>query len=58
VKKEIAPGLEISRKAHARGVKALDELQFRRKGLAVSVVIIVALIVGLVLKIRRMEKPK
>jgi predicted CXXCH cytochrome family protein len=58
VKKEIAPGLEISRKAHARGVKALDELQFRRKGLAVSVVIIAALIVGLVVKIRRMEKPK
>jgi len=58
VKKETAPGLEISSKAYARGVKALEELQFRRKGLAVSVIIIAALIVGLVFKIRQMEKPK
>jgi predicted CXXCH cytochrome family protein len=58
VKAEVQPGLEISRKAYARGVKALDELQFRRKGLAVSALIIVALIVGLVLKIRRLEGKK
>jgi predicted CXXCH cytochrome family protein len=58
VKKETAPGLEISGKAYARGIKALDELQFRRKGLAVSVFIIAALVVGLVFKIRQMEKPK
>jgi hypothetical protein len=37
-------------------MKALDELQFRRKGLAVSVLIILALVVGLVLKIRQMER--
>jgi hypothetical protein len=58
VKQETAPGLEISKKAHERGLKALDELQFRRKGLAVSALIILALVVGLVLKIRQMEKPK
>lgn len=58
VKRETEPGVEISGKAYARGLKALDELQFRRKGLAVSVLIIGALIVGLVLKIREMEKPK
>lgn len=58
VKKETAPGLEISAKAHARGVKALDELQFRRKGLAVSVLVILVLVVGLVLKIREMERRK
>jgi hypothetical protein len=58
VKKETEPGMEISGKAYAKGLKALDELQFRRKGLAVSVLIIGALIVGLVLKIREMEKPK
>jgi predicted CXXCH cytochrome family protein len=58
VKKETAPGLEISAKSYAKGVKALDELQFRRKGLGVSVLIIGALIVGLVLKIRDIEKPK
>ncbi len=56
--KETEPGMEISSKTYARGLKALDELQFRRKGLAVSVLIIGALIVGLVLKIREMEKPK
>ena len=58
VKKESAPGLEISAKAQARGIKALDELQFRRKGLAVSVVVILALVVGLVFKIREMERRK
>jgi hypothetical protein len=55
VQAQVKPGLEISDKMHSRGIKALQELQFRRKGLAVSVLIIVALIVGLVLKIRRLE---
>jgi predicted CXXCH cytochrome family protein len=55
VKAEVKPGLEISEKAYARGVKSLDELQYRRKGLVVSVLIIAALIVGLVKKIRRLE---
>jgi hypothetical protein len=58
VKKETTPGLEASAKAFERGTRALDELQFRRKGLAVSALIILALVVGLVLKIRQMEKPK
>ncbi len=57
--KEVAPGLKAAEKAHARAVKALDELQFRRKGLAISALIIFALVVGLILKIRQMErKPK
>jgi hypothetical protein len=55
VNAEVKPGLEISDKARARGVRVLDELQFRRKGLAVSAVIILALVVGLVMKIRQME---
>jgi predicted CXXCH cytochrome family protein len=58
VKKETEPGLAISAKAYALGIRALDELQFRRKGLAVSIVIILALIFGLVLKIRQMERGK
>jgi Cytochrome c3 len=58
VNAEVKPGLEISEKARARGIRALDELQFRRKGLAVSVLIILALIVGLVLKIRQMERKR
>jgi hypothetical protein len=56
VQTQVKPGLEVVQKARSRGLTALDELQFRRKGLAVSVLIIVALIVGLVLKIRRVEK--
>ena len=56
VKKEAEPGLLISAKAYARGVRALDELQFRRKGLAVSVAIILALIAGLVVKIRQLDR--
>jgi predicted CXXCH cytochrome family protein len=55
LKKEIDPGLQVSAKAYAGGRKALEELGFRRKWLAVSAVIILALIVGLVLKIRQME---
>jgi hypothetical protein len=54
--KEVAPGLKVAEKAHARGVRALDELQFRRKGLAISALIIFALVVGLILKIRQMER--
>ena len=57
--KEVEPGLKVVEKSQARGAKALDELQFRRKGLAISALIIFALVVGLILKIRQMErKPK
>ncbi len=57
--KEVEPGVAVSEKAYARGVKAMNELQFRRNGLAISTLIILALIIGLILKIRQMErKPK
>jgi len=56
VKKETEPGLTISAKAYARGVRALEELQFRRKGLAVSLVIILAVIAGIVVKIRQLDR--
>jgi hypothetical protein len=55
-KKEAEPGLAISAKAYARGVRALDELQFRRKGLGVSLMVILALIAGLVVKIRQLDR--
>jgi hypothetical protein len=55
VRTEAEPGLAIADRARARGLRALDELRFRRRGLAVSVVVIVALIGGLVLKIRQLE---
>jgi len=56
VKKETEAGLAISAKAHARGERALDEVQFRRKGLGVSLAIILVLIAGLVIKIRQIER--
>ncbi len=56
VAKEAEPGLAVSAKALARGGRALEELAFRRKGLGVSVVVILALIVGLVLKIREVDR--
>ncbi len=54
---EAGTGMEITGEALNRGGEALDELRFRRIGLAVSVVVIGGLIVGLVLKIREIEQP-
>ncbi len=58
VKQEVEAGLTISQKAYARGVRALDELQFRRKGLAVSLVIVLALIAAVVMKIRQLDRQR
>ena len=58
VQAEVDGGLAIARKAHARGLRALDELRFRRTGLVISVVIIIGLIVAVLLKIRYLERPR
>jgi hypothetical protein len=59
VRTQVDAGLEIAGQAHVRGERAMADLQFRRMGLAISAVIIVALIVGLMLKIRQVEaKPQ
>ncbi len=55
VDKEVAAGLTIAEKAQQRGLRAMDELRFRRAGLGVSLVVILALIVAVVLKIRQLE---
>lgn len=57
VASEAEPGHEVAAAALTRGHEALGELRFRRIGLAVSVLIVGALIVGLVLKIRELEAP-
>jgi predicted CXXCH cytochrome family protein len=49
-------GDKIAAATHAKGVKALEDLAFRHRGLWVSVGIILVVIVGLVLKIRDMEQ--
>jgi hypothetical protein len=53
----VAEGRTIVARAHARGVRAQEELQFRRRGLAVSVLIIFTLIAALAMKIRQIERP-
>ncbi len=52
---EVDEGLAIAVGVFASGERALRELRFRRTGLVVFVMIIVALIVGLVMKIRQTE---
>jgi uncharacterized tellurite resistance protein B-like protein len=55
VAEEVDAGLEVTDRAHARGLDAFRELRFRRTGLAVSSLIILILIAGLLLKIRETE---
>ncbi len=47
-----AEGLENARAALAAGRAGLDELAFRRRGLAISLIFILAVAIGLALKIR------
>lgn len=51
----ITPGLEVAARSRAAGERALDELQFRRKGLGVSLFFILFLAAVIYLKIRQME---
>jgi Cytochrome c3 len=53
----VTEGRGIAARAHARGVRAHEELQFRRRGLGVSVLIILTLIAALAMKIRQIERP-
>jgi hypothetical protein len=46
----------VAATALAAGQAAMDELQFRRKGLAVSLVLILLVLVGLYLKIREVDR--
>jgi predicted CXXCH cytochrome family protein len=49
-------GMEIANKAYQQGQAALEELQFRRKGLGLSLVVIALLAAGLYVKIRRLDR--
>lgn len=52
----IKPGFEITSSAKIDGQSAVDNYYFRRKGLAVSTLIVTLLVIGLYIKIRRIEK--
>ena len=56
VKQEVEAGLAISAKAYARGVRAMEEPRLRRVWFGVSLVVILALIAGLVMKIRQTDR--
>lgn len=56
VEASVSEGLEIAGQAEARGIEALEELQFRRLGLAVSLAVILLVILGLLLLLRRIER--
>lgn len=51
----VDPGLEVSNRSYQEGLDALEQLRFRRNGLAVSLAIIVLTVLALYLKIRQLE---
>jgi predicted CXXCH cytochrome family protein len=55
VEDKVKEGLAITKKAEAMGAAALEELDFRRIGLAISLVFILVMVLGLYLKIRQIE---
>jgi hypothetical protein len=52
----IEEGRQVAAAALAAGNAALDELQYRRQGLAVSLVLVVLVLAGLFLKIRQVDR--
>jgi Cytochrome c3/Doubled CXXCH motif (Paired_CXXCH_1) len=55
VQQDIAAGLKITAKTEAAGMSALNERDYRRKGLALSLLAIVAVVIGLFLYLRKIE---
>lgn len=53
---EIQAGLKVTQKTWQQGLDAIAELQYRRKGLIVSVVTILCVVLGLFLMIRKLER--
>ena len=56
VKQEVEAGITIATKAYARGVRAMQELRYRRIWLTVFLVVVVALAAGLIMKIRQVDR--
>ena|SRR5579884_513745 len=57
VEQDVQAGLKVTEKTTKAGKDALAEREFRRKGLALSLVFIFATVLGLYLLIRRIEGP-
>jgi predicted CXXCH cytochrome family protein len=56
VKKLTADGVQIANKMYAKGTQAMEDLRYRHRGLWISVGIILVAIVGLVLKIKEIDR--
>ncbi len=56
IKKLSDEGVQIANKMYEKGVKAMDDLRFRHRGLWISVGIILVAIAGLLLKIREIDR--
>jgi len=56
VQQEIEAGVQITVKTHGAGVAAMRERDYRRKGLALSLLAIVAVVIGLRLYVRQIER--
>ena len=54
--KEISSGFVITEKAKKEGLEAIDDYYFRRQGLAVSTIIVTVLIIGLYIKLKKLDK--
>jgi Cytochrome c3 len=55
VQQDVEAGLKITAKTYGAGVAALAERDYRRKGLALSLLAIIAVVVGLRLYVRQIE---
>jgi hypothetical protein len=58
MEEEIGTGMQIARKAYEMGQQAMQELQFRRKGLAASLLVILLALAAVRMKIRDIEQPR
>ena len=56
VQQDVDAGLQIAAKTHQEGASALKERDYRRKGLAWSLLAIVAVVIGLRLYVRQIER--
>jgi len=52
----VRPGIEIAATAQNEGLQALEDAAFRRKGLALSLVVIALTIIAIYLKVRDLER--
>src|SRR4029079_9555784 len=52
----VKPGVEIADRAHEQGLQALADAAFRRRGLALSLIVIGFAILAIYLKVRDIEK--